>query len=163
MLDRHAVQALLCAQLTARAIATQFGVSVRTVRRIAREEAVCVGADAVVRPRQAIGRPRVTEAVRERVRALVVEDPECPPSAICRLLRDDGMPFGLSTAYRVLAGVRTPIARSCFPRRVRRDGPSRISSRRWSQASSSSSATWRSINSSSHPSRPWRRHERLVR
>jgi hypothetical protein len=33
MLDRHAVQELVRAQVPARAIAKQFGVSVRTVRR----------------------------------------------------------------------------------------------------------------------------------
>ena len=36
MLDRHAVQELVRAGVTARVIAKQFGVSVRTVRRILR-------------------------------------------------------------------------------------------------------------------------------
>ena len=40
MLDRHAVQALRRAKVTAHAIATQFGVSIRTVRCLLREEAV---------------------------------------------------------------------------------------------------------------------------
>ncbi len=40
MLDRHAVQELVRAGVTARAIAKQFGVSVRMVRRILREGAV---------------------------------------------------------------------------------------------------------------------------
>jgi transposase len=119
MLDRHAVQELLRAKLTARAIAVQLGVSVRTVRRIAREEPVKVGSDAVVRPRPEIGRPRVTEAVRERVRALVLEDPERPPGEICRLLRQDGVPLGLSTVYRVLAGVRSTMPE---PLQVRFEG-----------------------------------------
>ena len=37
MLDRHAVQALVRAKVTAREIAEQLKVSVRTVRRIVRE------------------------------------------------------------------------------------------------------------------------------
>lgn len=109
MLDRHAVQALVRAKVTARAIATQLGVSVRTVRRIVREAAITVGDDAVPQPAREIGRPRVTDAIRARVRALVLEDAERPPGEIGRLLRDEGTPLGLSTVYRVLAGVRTTI------------------------------------------------------
>lgn len=101
MLDRHAVQELRRAKLTARQIAVQFGVSVRTVRRIAREGAVTVDGSGG----HAIGRPQVTEAVRERVRAFMREDSERPPGEICRLLREEGTPLGLSTVYRVLAGV----------------------------------------------------------
>ena len=37
MLDRHAVHALVRAEVTAREIAQQLAVSVRTVRRIVRE------------------------------------------------------------------------------------------------------------------------------
>ena len=40
MLDRHAVQELLRAKVRAREIAKQFGVSLSTVRRIAREDAI---------------------------------------------------------------------------------------------------------------------------
>ncbi len=40
MLDRHVVQALLDGKVAARAIAAQFQISVRTVRRIAREAGV---------------------------------------------------------------------------------------------------------------------------
>jgi transposase len=40
---------------------------------------------------------------------LVLEDPERPPGEICRLLKEEGTPLGLSTVYRVLAGVRATI------------------------------------------------------
>ena len=43
MLDRHAVQELLRAGLTPRAIATQYRVSRRTVERIRHEDAVTRG------------------------------------------------------------------------------------------------------------------------
>ncbi len=56
-----------------------------------------------------VGRPQVTEAVRARVQALVLEDPERPPGEICRLLKGDGTPLGLSTVYRVLTAVRATI------------------------------------------------------
>ena len=109
MLDRHAVQELVRAQVTAREIAMQVGVSVRTVRRIVREGVVASGDDVAARTTRQIGRPRVTDTIRARVRALRLEDPERPPGEICRLLKEDGTPLGLSTVYRVLAGVRATI------------------------------------------------------
>jgi transposase len=109
MLDRHAVQELVRANVTAPEIAKQFGVSVRTIRRIVREGAVQTGDDVTARRVRHVGRPRVTDAIRARVQALVLEDPERPPGEICRLLKDEGTPLGLSTVYRVLAGVRATI------------------------------------------------------
>ena len=109
MLDRHAVQELVRAKVTAREIAKQLGVSVRTVRRIVREGAVATADDAEARTAIQIGRPRVTGAIRERIDALVREDAERPPGEIARLLRSEGTPLGLSTVYRVLASVRATI------------------------------------------------------
>jgi transposase len=83
MLDRHAVQELVRAEVTAREIAKQFGVSVRTIRRIVREGQVETGDDALARRVRHVGRPRVTDAIRARVQALVLEDPERPPGEIC--------------------------------------------------------------------------------
>lgn len=109
MLDRHAVQALRQAGMSARAIARQFGVSVRTVRRIGREPPVADSAEATARRARGIGRPGVSAAVRERVAALVADDLEAPPGEICRRLREEGTPLGLSTVYRVLTGVRATL------------------------------------------------------
>lgn len=114
MLDRHAVQELLRAGLKTRAVAQQFQVSRRTIERIAREERVRSDADGVLRQEGGVasgdvGRPRVTDAIRARVQALVLDDPDCPPGEICRLLKADGTPLGLSTVYRVLAAVRATI------------------------------------------------------
>ncbi|MGH7674563.1 MAG: IS21 family transposase [Gemmatimonadales bacterium] len=109
MLDRHAVQEMCRAGLTARAIAQQFGVSVRTVRRIGREPPVTDGAEGAARQAQGIGRPGVREPVRVRVAALVADDPTLPPGEIARRLREEGTPLGLSTVYRVLGGVRATL------------------------------------------------------
>ncbi len=109
MLDRHAVQALVRAKVTAREIAEQLKVSVRTVRRIVREAAVPPDEGAAVRTTRQVGRPQVTEAVRARVHALVLEDLDRPPGEICRLLKAEGPPLGLSTVYRVLTAVRATI------------------------------------------------------
>jgi transposase len=109
MLDRHAVQALRRAGMSARAIAKQFGVSVRTIRRIGREAPVAESAEATARRARGIGRPGVSAALRDRVAALVADDREAPPGEICRRLKEDGTPLGLSTVYRVLAGVRATL------------------------------------------------------
>jgi transposase len=115
MLDRHAVQELLRAGLKPRAVAEQFRVSRRTIERIAREDMIRSDADGIIRREgddgttRGVGRPRVTEAIRTRVQALVLDDPDRPPGEICRLLKDDGTPLGLSTVYRVLRAVRATI------------------------------------------------------
>lgn len=114
MLDRHAVQELLRAGLRPVAVAQQFGVSRRTIERIAGEEKIQSAADGMLRrerhgDERVVGRPRVTEALRARVRALVLEDPDRPPGELCRLLKEEGTPLGLSTVYRVLARVRATI------------------------------------------------------
>lgn len=114
MLDRHAVQKLLDAGVKPRAVAQQFRVSRRTIERIAREEKIRSDADGIIRrdgddaARQP-GRPCVTEVIRARVQALVLEDPDRPPGEISRLLKAEGTPLGLSTVYRVLRGVRATI------------------------------------------------------
>jgi len=114
MLDRHAVRKLLDAGVKPRAVAQQFRVSRRTIERIAREAEIRSSADGVLpregeAARRSVGRPHVTEAIRARVQALIIDDPDCPPGEICRLLRVEGTPLGLSTVYRVLRAVRATI------------------------------------------------------
>ena len=111
MLDRHAVQELLRAGLAPRAVAEQFGVSRRTIERI--------GCEAPVRdasPKSTVGRPRVDDAMRARVGALLLDDPERPPGEIARLLREEGTPLGLSTVYRLLTAVRATMPASLLVR-----------------------------------------------
>jgi len=114
MLDRHAVQKLLAAGLKPRAVAEQFHVSRRTIERIAHEATIRSRADGVlerVKPdgQRQVGRPRVTDAMRARIQALMLDDPEAPPGEIARVLRVEGTPLGLSTVYRVLRQVRATI------------------------------------------------------
>ena len=72
MLDRHAVQELLRAGVPLGAIARQFGVSRRTIRRIRREAPITSPVPRTKRP----GRPGVRIATRERLRALLIGEPE---------------------------------------------------------------------------------------
>lgn len=114
MLDRHAVQKLLAAGLKPRAVAEQFHVSRRTIERIAHEATIQSRADGVLERVQSdgqrqVGRPRVTDAMRARIHALMLDDPEAPTGEIARLLRVEGTPLGLSTVYRVLRQVRATI------------------------------------------------------
>ncbi|MGH7645350.1 MAG: IS21 family transposase [Gemmatimonadales bacterium] len=109
MLDRHAVQALLAAGVRPRQAARQVGVSRRTIERIAREAVVVSGEEAAARRARGVGRPRVEEAVRTRVAALLAEEVTLPPGEIWRRLQEEGTPLGLSTVYRVLAGVRATL------------------------------------------------------
>lgn len=109
MLDRHAVQELLRAGLTPRAIAKQYGISRRTVERIRLEEPVTAVAiaDGLLTP--TVGRPRVDDALRARVREWLETERDLVPGEIWRRLRDTGTPLGLSTTYRLVAAVRTTI------------------------------------------------------
>ena len=116
MLDRHAIQELARAKVTARRIAKQFDTSVRTVRRIIREGAVTTGDDAAARAGRLVGRPAVKAVVRDLVDSIVREDPLAPPGEVQRRLRQSGTRIGLSTLYRVIAGVRATIPASLMVR-----------------------------------------------
>jgi transposase len=109
MLDRHAVQELLRAGVRPRQIAQQFGVSRRTVERIAREAPVTGGDDTAARAARQLGRPAVERPVHETVRQWLADEPTLPPGEVWRRLRDAGTPLGLSTTYRVIAGAKRAI------------------------------------------------------
>jgi transposase len=109
MLDRYAVQKLLHAGVKAREVAQQMGTSLRSVRRIARESLDAVASDGDVAAERSVGRPPVTDAIHEHVRAVLQDEPTIPPGEVWRRLRDKGTPLGLSTTYRVLAAVRATI------------------------------------------------------
>lgn len=102
MIDRHAVHALLTAGEPTKKIAKQLGVSQRTIQRIAKEPSVETGDDGQARRQRGVGRPGVPEQVKERLHALLAEDPEAPPLEYLRLLREAGMWLGESTFYRLL-------------------------------------------------------------
>jgi predicted transcriptional regulator len=101
MLDRHAVQALLTAGTPTEKIARQYGVTQRTIQRIAKEAPIETVEEAEGRHRRRVGRPGVAEKVRIRLRQLMEEDHEAPPLEYLRLLRGDGHPLGESTFYRL--------------------------------------------------------------
>ncbi|MGH7129681.1 MAG: IS21 family transposase, partial [Planctomycetaceae bacterium] len=101
MIDRHAVHALLKAGHSTKQVATQLGVSRRTIQRVAREAAITSANEAEERRRRGIGRPAVAEPLRLRLRDLLAADPEAPPLEHLRQLRDQGVRLGESTFYRI--------------------------------------------------------------
>ena len=101
MIDRHAVHALLEAGQSTKEIAQQFGVTPRTIQRIAKEPPIEEADDAVARRRLGVGRPAVSEETRSRLRDLIAADPEAPPLEFLRQLREEGTGLGESTFYRI--------------------------------------------------------------
>ena len=101
MIDRHAVQQMLTAGVRIGEVARHFEVSRRTIERIRKEPAVEGAEDAVARWKRGVGRPPVLATVRERMRALIAEDPEARPLEVLRRLREEGHRLGESTFYRL--------------------------------------------------------------
>lgn len=99
-IDRHAVQQMLTAGVRIGEVARHFEVSRRTIERIRKEPAVEGAEDAVARWKRGVGRPPVPATVRERMRALIAEDPEAPLEVL-RRLREEGHRLGESTFYRL--------------------------------------------------------------
>src|SRR5438067_12099043 len=97
MLDRHAVQELLRAGVRPRLVAKQFGVSRRTVERIAREARVADADDHAARGERRVGRPPLDGGVHEQVRDLLLTEPGIPPGEVWRRLRETDTSLGLST------------------------------------------------------------------
>jgi transposase-like protein len=94
MIDRHAVQQMLTAGVRIGEVARYFEVSRRTIERIRKEPAVEGAEGAVARWKRGVGRPPVPATVRERMRALIAEDPEEAPLEVLRWLREEGHRLG---------------------------------------------------------------------
>ena len=116
MVDRHAVQEMLSAGLSAEEVARHFGVSSRTVRRIRLEARVGTGDDRGARRERRVGRPGVGSRVPERMRALMEADPKAPRQEILRRLREEGVKVGQSTFYRLWPEVREALPRELMVR-----------------------------------------------
>jgi transposase len=116
MIDRHAVQQMLTAGVRTGEVARHFGVSRRTIERIRKEPAVDASDDEASRRARGVGRPRVADAVRERLRTLMMEDVEAPPLEVLRQLREEGVALGESTFYRLYRLERAALPASLMVR-----------------------------------------------
>lgn len=106
LLQRHAVQVLLSAGHTQAEVAAHCNVSARSVRRIAREDAVNHVDDAAERSNRRIGRPSTAELVRPLVCKLLAEDPELPTQEILRRVSLDGYAGKKSALYALVGRFR---------------------------------------------------------
>jgi transposase len=116
MIDRHAVQQMLAAGVGVGEVARHFGVSRRTIERIRKEPPVESAEDGSERRRRRMGRPSVPEAVRARMRDLMLEDAEAPPLEVLRRLREEGVKLGESTFYRLFKAERGALPESLLVR-----------------------------------------------
>ena len=116
MIDRHAVQQMLTAGVRIGEVARYFEVSRRTIERIRKEPAVEGAEGAVARWKRGVGRPPVPATVRERMRALIAEDPEEAPLEVLRRLREEGHRLGESTFYRLHRAEREGLSKELMVR-----------------------------------------------
>jgi transposase len=87
-------------------VAEITGVSVSSVKRIAKEPWIEDLDDAAERKRRGIGRPSEVAQYERVIRRLLNRDPEIPTSAILVRLRKAGYGGGPSAVYRIVAELR---------------------------------------------------------
>lgn len=106
LLVRHKIQVLLDAGLSQRDVAREAEVSVETVRRVGREEAVTEVAEGAFRRARGLGRPSKTEEFGKRVREWLAEEPELPTQELLRRAQEAGYDGGKSAFYGLVASLR---------------------------------------------------------
>jgi transposase len=104
---------MLSAGLSIGEVARHMKVSRRTIERIRKEPPIETADDGIARRARGVGRPGVSDGVRERMRTLMAADPEAPPLEVLRLLREEGTELGESTFYRFYR-----IEREALPREL---------------------------------------------
>ena len=106
VLKRHEIGLLLRAGHEQKEVAEFAGVSERTVRRVAREGAMSLVAEAVEGVSRRLGRPSKTEEFRGRIVALLKEEPDLLSVEILRRARLAGYTGAKSALYELIASVR---------------------------------------------------------
>ena len=110
LLKRHEVQVLLRAGFKVADVAERSQVSLDSVRRIRKEEAVGHSDDPVARRQRRIGRPSKAAQLAEQVTAWLVEDPDLPTQELMRRAKESGYAGKKSAFYALVAGLRPPRA-----------------------------------------------------
>ena len=106
MLKRHEVEVLLKAGHKKTEVARMSGVSLRSVKRIAQEEAVVHVDDKAERNQRQIGRPSRVQNFRKQVIGILLESPDLPSLEILRRVREAGYFGGKTALYDLVASVR---------------------------------------------------------
>ncbi|MDP6929993.1 MAG: IS21 family transposase [Planctomycetota bacterium] len=105
-LTRHSVQVLLAAGHAQHEVARHAGVSARSVRRIAQEQAVVHVDDSAERQRRGVGRPSKAEPYRQFVLELLEKEPQLMSLEVLRRCRERGYEGGKSAMYALIAQIR---------------------------------------------------------
>jgi len=111
MLTRHAIQVLRKAGHTQAEVATLAGVSEREVRRVEQEPPVENLDPMVERQHRGIGRPSKAEPFRDRIAALLKEQPDLLTVELLRRMRLDGYDGAKSAMYVLVRSLRPEDAR----------------------------------------------------
>ncbi|HEU4353988.1 MAG TPA: IS21 family transposase [Actinomycetota bacterium] len=106
MLKRHEIKVLLKAGHSQTAVAKLAGVSLRSVKRVAREGDIDRVDDAAERLRREIGRPSVVQDFRKPVTELLEKEPSLLSVEIFRRMRLEGYTGQKSALYGLIASVR---------------------------------------------------------
>ena len=106
MLKRHEVEVLLKAGHRKTEVARMSGVSLRSVKRIAREQPVVEADDKVERSKRQIGRPSAVQNFRKQVVEILKESPELASLEILRRVREAGYQGGKTALYDLVASLR---------------------------------------------------------
>src|SRR6201993_2543252 len=106
MLKRHEVEILLKAGHPKTEVARLSGVSLRSVKRIAQEEAVRHVDDKAERNKRQIGRPSTVQNFRKQVVGILQQKPELSSLEILRRVREAGYQGGKTVLYDLVASLR---------------------------------------------------------
>ncbi|HET9271361.1 MAG TPA: IS21 family transposase [Vicinamibacterales bacterium] len=106
LLVRHEIQVLLRAGHTPADTARRAGVSVKTVRRVAEEDAVTDVDDAAAHRGRGIGRPSKAAPFAEQVAAWLAEKPDLPTQELLRRAVEAGYTGHKTAFYALVAGMR---------------------------------------------------------
>jgi len=106
MLKRHEVEILLKAGHAKAEVDRLTGISLRSVNRIAQEQAVVQVDDKAERTRRQIGRPNAIQNFRKQVVAILEESPDLPSLEILRRVREAGYQGGKTALYDLVVLLR---------------------------------------------------------
>jgi transposase len=116
MIQRHDVQVLLAAGHTQREVAELAQISLRSVKRIAKELTVEKLDDAAEIRRRGVGRPSSVHAYEDLIREILGAEKELPTVEVLHRLRQQGYRGGKSPVYDLVRSLRGPSPRPVMVR-----------------------------------------------
>ena len=106
MLKRHEIQVLLKAGHSRAEVAELTGVSIRSVKRVAKEGAITQVDDAAARVTRGIGRPSLVEDFRKPIADLLEQERELKSVEVLRRMRLAGYTGQKTALFALMAAVR---------------------------------------------------------